>query len=111
MASTIKQSRSLIDPLTMIDQIRSLQSVKPFETFSLELSNGRVIQIHDPHKVSSAEGDHHGEYVVGVLHGYGSFEMLQGAQIVSVSVGVHPTIKAELEAVRESVRKRYGGEK
>jgi hypothetical protein len=38
----------------MIDQIRHLQSVKPFETFALELANGRVIQIDDPHMICLA---------------------------------------------------------
>jgi hypothetical protein len=95
----------------MIEQIRHLQSVKPFETFSIELTTGRVIQIHDAYKVATAEGDHHGEYVVGVLHGHERFELIQGTQVVSVSVGMHPKVTAELEAVKESVRKRYGAEK
>jgi len=93
----------------MIHQIRQLQSREPFETFSIELSTGRVIQIHDPYKIATAEGDHHGEWVVGVLHGHERFEMISGAQIVAVSVGVHPQIKADLSERMESAKKRFEG--
>ena len=36
----------------MIEQIRHLQSRAPFETFALELANGRAIQIHERHLVA-----------------------------------------------------------
>jgi hypothetical protein len=44
---------------TVIDQIRHLQSLQPFQPFALELANGRVIQIHDRHQVATTEGDLH----------------------------------------------------
>ena len=93
----------------MIDQIRHLQARVPFETFALELATGRVIQIHDRHLVATTSGTHHGAGVVGVLHENGTFELIDGSQMVSVSVGIHPKVKKELEARRESVRKRFGG--
>jgi hypothetical protein len=37
----------------MMEQIRHLQSRAPFETFALELANGRVIQIHERHLVAT----------------------------------------------------------
>ena len=93
----------------MIAQIRHLQSRTKFETFALELANGRVIQIHERHLVATTSGTHHGEGVIGVLYENGSFELINAGQIVSVSVGIHPKVKKELEARRESVRKRFGG--
>src|SRR5690349_9347369 len=95
----------------MIEQIRHLQSVEPFETFALELGNGRVIQIYDGHQVATTSGTHHGDGVVGVLYTAGSFELINASQIASVSVGVHPKVKEELTARMESVRKRFEGEK
>jgi hypothetical protein len=59
----------------MIEQIRHLQNKEPFESFALELSNGRVIQIYDRHQVATASGP--GEYVIGILYGSGSFEVIK----------------------------------
>ena len=93
----------------MIDQIRHLQSRAPFETFSIELSNGRVIQIHERHLVATTSGTHHGGGVIGVLYENSSFELISAGQVVSVSVGVHPKVNAELDARMDSVRKGFGG--
>jgi hypothetical protein len=92
----------------MIEQIRHLQNKEPFESFALELSNGRVIQIYDRHQVATASGAHHGEYVIGILYGSGSFEVINASQIISVSVGVHPKVKEELEQRMERARKIVG---
>jgi len=94
----------------MIEQIRHLQSRAPFETFALELANGRVIQIHERHLVATTSGAHHGEGVIGVLYENGSFELINAGQILSVSVGVHPKVKEELAARMESVRKGFEGQ-
>jgi hypothetical protein len=40
----------------MIGQIRHLQSRVHFETFSIELSGARVIQIHDKHLIATTDG-------------------------------------------------------
>ena len=93
----------------MIEQIRHLQSRAPFETFALELPNGRVIQIHERHLVATTSGTHHGEGVIGVLYENGSFELINAGQILSVSVGVHPKVKEEFAARMESVRKGFEG--
>lgn len=93
----------------MIDQIRHLQSRAPFETFALELANGRVIQIHDRHLVATSDGTHRGEGAIGVLYKNGSFELINARQIVSVSVGLHPKVKEELTARMESAKKRFEG--
>jgi hypothetical protein len=95
----------------MIDQIRYLQSREPFATFAIELASGRIIQIHNRHSVSTAEGTHREAGVIGVLHQSGTFEVINASLIASVSVGLHPTVKEELDARVESVKKRYGGEK
>jgi hypothetical protein len=92
----------------MIEQIRHLQSQQPFETFAIELGNGRVIQIHTRHQVATTEGDRHGESVICVLYHSGSFELLNGSQVAGVSVGVHPKVRDELAARRAVVEKRYG---
>jgi hypothetical protein len=81
----------------------------PFETFALELANGRVIQIHERHLVATTSGTHHGEGVIGVLYENGSFELINAGQILSVSVGVHPKVKEEFAARMESVRKGFEG--
>jgi len=91
----------------VIDQIRHLQSREPFETFALELANGRIIQIHDRHEVATAAGTH-GYAVVGVLYETGTFEIINVSQIVSVSVGLHQKVKTELAARRAEVEERYG---
>lgn len=93
----------------MIDQIRYLQSREPFATFAIELASGRIIQIHDRHSVSTAEGTHHGAGVIGVLHQSGAFEVINAGLIVSVSVGLHPQVKEELTARMESAKKRFEG--
>jgi len=82
----------------------------PFETFALELANGRAIQIHERHLVATTSGTHHGEGVIGVLYENGSFELINAGQILSVSVGVHPKVKEELAARMESVRKGFEGQ-
>jgi hypothetical protein len=53
----------------MIDQIRHLQSRDPFETFSIELANGRVIQIQDRHLVATTDGisAKNADYIVQAL--------------------------------------------
>src|SRR5271166_5915346 len=56
------------------------------------------------------DSTHHGEGVIGVLYENGSFELINAGQILSVSVGVHPKVKEELEARMESVRKGFEGQ-
>jgi hypothetical protein len=91
----------------MIDQIRHLQARDPFETFSIELVNGRVIQIHDRHQVATTSGVQPGEAVIGVLYSSGTFELINAAQVASVSVGLHPKVKEELASRRERVENMY----
>lgn len=93
----------------MIDQIRYLQSREPFATFAIELASGRIIQIHNRHSVSTEEGTHREAGVIGVLHQSGTFEVINASLIASVSVGLHPAVKEELDARMESVKKRHGG--
>jgi hypothetical protein len=75
----------------VIEQIRHLLSRSPFETFSIELVSGRVIQIYDRHKVATTSA------AVGVLHGDSAFEVINASQIASVSVGVHPVDQETIE--------------
>jgi hypothetical protein len=91
----------------MIDQIRYLQSRQPFETFALELTTGRVIQINERHMVATVEGAQYVDGAVGVLHEKGSFEVISVGHIVNVSAGVHRKVKDELEARKEDVRKTF----
>ena len=51
----------------MIDQFRHLQAQTPFETFSIELANGRVLEIHDRHSVATTDGTRPEEAMIGVL--------------------------------------------
>jgi hypothetical protein len=74
----------------------------------LSLRPGRVIQLHDPHQIATAEGTHRGKDVVGVLHESGTFEVINAGQIASVSVGLHPVVKADLAARRAEAETRYG---
>jgi hypothetical protein len=92
----------------MIGQIRHLQNKEPFESFALELSSGRIIQIYDAHQVATACGSHHSESVIGILHGGGRFEVISSSQVVSVSVGVHPKVKEELDQRMERAKKIVG---
>ena len=94
----------------MIDQIRHLQSRVPFETFSIELANGRVLQIHDPHLVATTDGARPEEAVIGVLYASGTFELINTSQIVSVSVGLHPQAEQQLASRKERLEKMYGGQ-
>lgn len=93
----------------MIEQIRRLQNAKPFESFALELTNGRVIQVSDRHQVATTSGTLHGEEVIGILRGAAQFEVIRSSQVVSVSVGVHPKLKEQLAQRIEEVQKRFGG--
>jgi hypothetical protein len=70
----------------MIAQIRHLPSRAPFETFSIELANGRVIQIHDRHLVATTDGVQPGEAVIGLLYASGTFELINANQVASVSL-------------------------
>jgi hypothetical protein len=94
----------------MIDQIRHLQARSPFETFSIELANGRVLQIHDRHSVATTDGSRPGEAVIGVLHTSGAFEVINASQVVSVSAGLHPKVQQQLASRMERVRERFGAE-
>ena len=88
----------------MTDQIRHLAQT-PFETFAIELSNGRVIQIHDRHSVATTDGTRPGEAVNGVLHTSGAFEVINASQVASVSVGVHPKVGQQLASRMEWPKK------
>jgi hypothetical protein len=95
----------------MIDQIRHLQSRAPFETFSIELANGRIIQIHDRHSVATTDGSRPEEAVIGVLHATGAFEVINSNQVACISVGLHPKVKEHLASRMERVKKMYEGER
>jgi hypothetical protein len=90
-------------------QIRHLQSRDPFETFSIELASGRVIQIHDRHQVATTDGVQLGQAAIGVLYSSGTFELINATQVASVSVGLHPKVKEELAGRRERFEKMYEG--
>jgi hypothetical protein len=95
----------------MIDQIRHLQSKVPFETFALELSNGRVIQVDGPHQVATASGRHVTDKgVIGVLYDTGRFEVINANLLASISVGLHPKVAKELSEKMAEVKKRFGAE-
>ena len=71
----------------MIEQIRHLQSQRPFEPFAIELGNGRVIQIYDPWCVASVEGSgapRNREGQVRILRG-GAFELINAEQLKSTA--------------------------
>ena len=89
----------------MIDQIRHLQSRVPFETFSIELANGRVLQIHDPHLVATTDGARPEEAVIGVLYASGTFELINASQVASMSVGLHPKVKEQWPAGQSGWRR------
>jgi hypothetical protein len=95
----------------MIDQIRLLRLRALFETFSIELADGRVLQIHDRHSVATTDGTRRGEAVIGVLHASGAFEVINASQVTSVSVGVDPTVKQQLASRMEWAKKTFGGER
>jgi hypothetical protein len=95
----------------MIDQIRHLQARVPFETFSIELANGRVIQIHDRHLVATTDGTQPGEAVIGVLYASGTFELINASQVASVSVGLHPKVKEQLASRMEWAKKTFETER
>jgi hypothetical protein len=92
----------------MTDQIRHLQTRTPFETFAIELANGRVIQIQDRHLVATTDDTRPGEAVIGVLHTSGAFEVINASQVASVSVGVHPKVKQQLASRMEWAKKTFG---
>jgi len=89
----------------LIDQIRHLQSAKPFATFALELTSGRVVQIYDSHHVATAEGAHRAAGLIGVLRPDASFELINVAQVVSVSVGTHPKVQDEIDERMAAAKK------
>jgi hypothetical protein len=60
-------------------QIRHLQSRDPFETFSIELASGRVIQIRDRHQVATTDGVQLDQAVIGVLYASGTFELINAS--------------------------------
>jgi hypothetical protein len=95
----------------MTDQIRLLQARAPFETFSRELANGRVLQIHDRHSVATTDGTRPGEAGIGVLHASGAFEVINANQVVSVSVGVHTKVKQQLASRMEWAKKTFGNQR
>jgi hypothetical protein len=95
----------------MIEQIRHLQTQIPFETFAIELVNGRVIQVHDRHLVATTEGSRPGEAVIGVLHRNGAFEVVNAGQVLSISVGLHPKVKQELAERMERVKETFATER
>jgi hypothetical protein len=94
----------------MIDQIRHLQVRAPFETFAIELANGRVLQIYDRHSVATTDGTRPGDAVIGVLHTNGVFEVISASQVASVSVGLHPKVKQQLTSRMDRAKKRFGGQ-
>ena len=47
-------------------------------------------------------------HLIGVLHASGAFEVLATSQIVSLSVGEHPSIKAKRDRQMEHYRKIIG---
>jgi hypothetical protein len=94
----------------MTDQIRYLQARAPFETFSIELANGHVLQIHVRHLVATTDGSRPGEAVIGVLLTRGAFEVVNASQVTSVSVGLHPKVKQQLANRMEWAKKTFGGE-
>jgi hypothetical protein len=87
----------------MIDQIRTLQVASPFEPFAIELANGRVIQIYEPWGVATREGSGSPRNREGQLGIFSddSFEVINAAKVVSVSVGVHPIEAERFKKLRE----------
>ena len=92
----------------IINKIRELQDKQPFESFALELSNGRVIQIYDPCQVATSQGERHGEAAIGILYRNGCFEVLDASHVASVSVGVHVKVQEELQQKMDWAKKVLG---
>jgi hypothetical protein len=72
------------------DQVRHLESRAPFETLSIELANGRVIQIHERHSVATTNGTRPEEARDRRSPDKRRFEVINANQVVSVSAGLHP---------------------
>jgi hypothetical protein len=94
----------------MISQICHLQSSTPFETFSIELTNGRVIQIHDRHSVATTIGTRLEEGMIGILDSDGIFDVINAKAVATVSVGVLPKVKERLDRRMKRAKKTFGGE-
>jgi hypothetical protein len=58
--------------------------------------------------ISTTEGSRHGAHLIGILYQSGIYEVINAGQITSVSAGLHPKVKAEFDARRAEVEKRYG---
>jgi hypothetical protein len=89
-------------------QIQKLQAARPFQEFALELDNGRIVQIYEWTKVASKHGSRLDQYFVGILRSDGAFEVIDGQHIVSVSVGVHPKVKEDMQRRMERAKKIVG---
>ena len=96
----------------MIDQIRHLQTKRPFESFAIELTNGRVIQIYDPWCVATVERSGHGESQagkIGILHA-GAFELINAEHIAAISAGIHPVEEERFQKLRARAEQITGKE-
>jgi hypothetical protein len=93
-----------------INQIRHLQTARPFEPFAIELSSGRVIQRFTNGPRSRNQGkrsrDQRGRDWNFAWRG--SFELVDANHVAAISVGVHPKIKEELQQRMERAKKIRG---
>ena len=74
-----------------------------------ESSHAKFSSLHLPgaRGISSAWESGHvtKEGVIGILHGGGSFELIEANHVAAISVGVHPKIKEDLKQRMERAKK------
>jgi hypothetical protein len=91
----------MMNPLmsaSIIEQIRALQ--QKGESFWLELSNGRIIQVYSTHSIATTER------IVAVLSG-DDFELIAAEHISAVGNAIHPKVEKELQERRAEAMKRF----
>jgi hypothetical protein len=93
--------------MSLLNQIRSLQIQG--ESFALELSSGRIVQVYDPFNVATLEGSgpRKSNDLILVLH-CGGFDLLMADQIAAVSAGIHSEESARNKQRMEEIRAQYG---
>jgi hypothetical protein len=85
--------------MNLLNQIRSLQLKG--ESFAIELSSGRIIQVYDSFTVATYQGSGPAgaNDLIGVLHASG-FDLIPADQIAAITTGIHPQ---ETERVKKRI--------
>jgi hypothetical protein len=95
--------------MNLLNQIRGLQLKG--QSFALELSSGRIIQIYDPFTVATVDGHGPGKTddLVMVLRSDG-FDLIPADQIAAISAGIHPEEEARNKKRMAEIKARFTGE-